>query len=128
MIISGKCFCGEISVKGEINSSEIFACHCIDCQIFSGAPFRVVTKCKKSNFEITGLPKEFIKIGGSGKRRIQAFCHICGSHIYASDIEKTLFNIRVGLLNQRKILIPQKHIFSKCANDWIFGINNHDWD
>ena len=127
MNISGKCFCGKISVKGVVDITDTFACHCLDCRIFSGAPFRVVVKCKKENFNIKGNPAEYVKIGGSGKKRIQAFCEVCGSQIFASDEEKSLINIRVGFLNQRDMLIPKKHIFSHCAIDWIFKFDDHEW-
>ena len=63
MFISGECFCKKISVKGEANSNDIFVCHCEDCQIFSGAPFRAVIRCRKENFKMKGFPKEFVKIG-----------------------------------------------------------------
>jgi hypothetical protein len=40
--INGGCYCGDITITGEVSSDKIMACHCTDCQKFSGAPFRAV--------------------------------------------------------------------------------------
>jgi hypothetical protein len=40
--INGGCYCGDITITGEALSDKIMACHCTDCQKFSGAPFRAV--------------------------------------------------------------------------------------
>ena len=108
MNINGSCFCKKIAFKGEVDPDKCFACHCEDCQIFSGAPYRGVVQCEKTNLNIKGKPKEYIKIGSSGSRRIQSFCEKCGTHLFASDIDKTLFNIRIGCIEQRNKLIPNK--------------------
>ena len=73
MNINGSCFCKIIAFKGEVDPEKCFACHCEDCQIFSGAPYRGVVQCEKTNLNIKGKPKEYIKIGSSGSRRIQSF-------------------------------------------------------
>ena len=94
---------------------------------FSGAPYRGVVQCEKINFNIKGKPKEYIKIGSSGSRRIQSFCEKCGTHLFASDIDKTLFNIRIGCIEQRNKLIPKKHIFASSAHKWIHTIKKCEW-
>ena len=63
MNINGSCFCKKIVFKGEVDPEKCFACHCEDCQIFSGAPYRGVVQCEKTNLNIKGRPKEYIKIG-----------------------------------------------------------------
>ena len=47
MNINGSCFCKKIVFKGEVDPEKCFACHCEDCQIFSGAPYRGVIQCEK---------------------------------------------------------------------------------
>ena len=127
MKINGYCYCGLIKISGIANSDNILACHCTDCQVFTGAPFRAVALCKESDFTISGTPKEFVKTGDSGNKRIQAFCNNCGTHLFASDLDKSNFNIRVGCLDQRNDLIPQKHIFGSSAQKWIHEVLNSEW-
>lgn len=128
MFISGDCFCKKVSIEGHADLNDIFVCHCEDCQIFSGAPFRAVIRCRKENFKMKGSPREFVKIGGSGNKRIQGFCENCGTQIFASDFEKTLFNFRLGFLNQKKELIPKKHIFTKDAQQWVYNARFNHWN
>jgi hypothetical protein len=30
--INGGCYCGDITITGEVSSDKIMACHCTDCQ------------------------------------------------------------------------------------------------
>ena len=98
MKISGKCHCGAIGINGVIDVENAMACHCTDCQVFSGAPYRAVVICKAANFSVDGTPKEYVKITDSGNKKIQGFCDQCGTQLFATDFDKTVFNIRVGFL------------------------------
>ena len=72
------------------------ACHCNNCQKFSGAPFRAVAVIEADDIKISGTETVFLKIAESGNERLQGFCGKCGSHLYATDPAKTLFLIRTG--------------------------------
>ena len=97
--INGGCYCGDITITGEVSSDKIMACHCTDCQKFSGAPFRAVAVIAADDVKISGSVTEFLKIAESGNERLQGFCGKCGSHLYATDPAKTLFMIRAGCLD-----------------------------
>ena len=106
---------------------KIMACHCNDCQKFSGAPFRAVAVIAADDVKISGTVSEFLKIAKSGNERLQGFCGKCGSHLYATDPAKTLFMIRTGCLDQHHDLVPAKHIFGKSAVEWVDEIANSSW-
>ena len=127
MKISGSCYCKKIRLTGTIDSKDTVGCHCVDCQIFSGAPFRAVVLCKREDLQILGKVQEFVKIGGSGAKRIQGFCGKCGTHIFATDEHKKIYNLRVGCLDQRPDLIPSKHIFGSSSLGWIHKIKSCTW-
>jgi len=74
MHINGACHCGAISFKAEIDASRVMACHCTDCQVLSGSPFRAVVVAPISTFSVTGTPKSYVKVAQSGNRRAQVFC------------------------------------------------------
>ena len=42
MQIDGRCHCGALSFTAELDPAEVRACHCTDCQVLSGAPFRAI--------------------------------------------------------------------------------------
>ena len=58
------------------------ACHCNDCQKFSGAPFRAVAVIAADDVKISGRVNEFLKIVESGNAWLQDFCRKLGSHAY----------------------------------------------
>ena len=61
-------------IKGDVSSGNVMACHCNDCQKFSGAPFRGVAVIAVDDVKISGTVNEFLKIAESGNARLQDFC------------------------------------------------------
>lgn len=121
--VNGECHCGNITIKARVKLSEVRACHCTDCQKMSGAPLRAIALAPSDKIIIDGTPKEYIKVGDSGNKRIQAFCKDCGTQLFATDMKKTVFNIRTGFLEQRLELSPKQHVFTKSSMPWIKTIS-----
>ena len=117
--VNGECHCGKIEIKATVKLSEVRACHCTDCQQMSGAPLRAIAVAPADKIKITGIPKEYIKIADSGNQRIQAFCPDCGTQLFATDIKKTLYNLRTGFLEQKDELVPRTSVFSESSMPWI---------
>ena len=40
--VDGACYCGKVTIDGSVSADKVMACHCTDCQKFSGAPLRVL--------------------------------------------------------------------------------------
>ncbi len=120
MQISGQCHCGAISFTALIDPTKIIACHCADCQIFSGAPFRAVAPTAVENVKLTGTPKLYIKTAASGNKRAQGFCGDCGTNLCASepDTPKVL-GLRLGCVNERALLAPTIQIWGNSAMPWL---------
>ena len=117
--VNGECHCSKIKINARVRKSEVRACHCIDCQKFSGAPLRAIAVAPSDKISISGNPKEYVKISDSGNKRIQAFCDNCGTQLYATGLDRTSFNLRCGFLEQKKELKPKQHVFTKSAVPWL---------
>jgi len=52
--VNGSCHCGRIQISGKVSEDMVIACHCTDCQQFSGAPFRPVAIIKNEDIKISG--------------------------------------------------------------------------
>ena len=67
-----------------------------------------------------GVPREYVKVAASGRRRVQAFCGTCGTALYAraADMPGPV-NIRAGILRQRDSLVPVRQIWRRSALPWI---------
>lgn len=122
ILVNGECHCGKIKINAKVKLSEVRACHCTDCQKMSGAPLRAIAVASADTIEIKGQPKEYIKIGDSGNKRIQAFCPNCGTQLFASDVGKRLYNLRTGFLEQKNELKPKTHVFTHSSMPWVNGI------
>jgi hypothetical protein len=127
MKIDGNCHCGKITITAEVDSSTTMACHCRDCQILAGGPCRTGVPAKAENVIIEGEPTEYIKIAESGRKRVQGFCGVCGTSLYATGEDKTRFVIRLGFLKQRDQLVPTKHIYQDSSASWLKKIEQHRW-
>ena len=131
MKIEGSCHCGAIQYEAEVNPATVSVCHCNDCQILSGAPFRGNVPAPGDGFRLTrGTPKIYVKIAESGNKRAQAFCADCGTSIYSSDVvdKPNFYMLRVGPIKQREQLVPTRQIWRDAALGWsgdILGIESH---
>ena len=124
MHISGKCHCGAISFTATVDPHRVLVCHCADCQVFSGAPFRAVLPTPAESVEITGTAKHYVKVAESGNKRVQAFCPECGTQLYATEGEgpPKVLNLRLGCVDQRDQLAPAAQIWGDSAMPWLEGL------
>ncbi|TDM09711.1 MAG: hypothetical protein C4K60_10925 [Ideonella sp. MAG2] len=151
MQITGHCHCGHISFTALVDPSRVIACHCEDCQRFSGGPFRAVLPTPAAQVQLTGTPRHYVKVADSGNRRAQAFCGDCGTQLSrkrraapsflapprgagtgqartlgannACEPENpTVLNIRLGCVDQRAELPPQVQIWGHSAMPWLAGL------
>jgi len=122
MKIDGNCHCGFIKYEAEIDLNNVIICHCTDCQILSASAFRTVARVEDSSFNLlSGDPKIYIKIGGSGNKREQAFCAECGSALYATSVGDgpKVYSIRLGTATQRDQLVPKRQLWTSSALSWL---------
>lgn len=121
MKVTGRCYCGSVSFQAVVDPTWVIACHCKDCQIFSGAPFRAVLPTPVAHIEVSGTAKHYVKVAESGNRRIQAFCGECGSHLWATegDGEPQIMNLRLGCIEECAQLVPTVQIWGHSAVPWL---------
>lgn len=123
MHISGQCHCSAIQFTATVNPSKVIACHCTDCQTFSGAPFRAVIAVPAGNVVLSGEPKQYVKVAESGNRRVQAFCGECGTQLYATEPDAPkMLNLRLGCINEKADLKPAVQIWGQSAMPWLNGL------
>lgn len=121
MHVDGRCLCGEIEYEAEVDPSSASICHCTDCQILGGSAFRTTVFVTAGFRLLKGNPRTFIKTADSGRRRLLAFCPICGTQIYSGpEPEKSgILGLRVGALSQRDVLTPRLQTWRRSAQDWV---------
>ncbi len=123
MHVDGACHCGGIRFTAEVDPARVVVCHCTDCQVLSGSPFRVVALAPIESFHIEGAPKHYIKQAESGSRRVQAFCPQCGTPLYSRAVDDPKhLGLRLGALRQRAALMPAQQIWQRSALPWLDGL------
>ena len=124
MQIEGACHCGKISFTAQVDPSRVVVCHCSDCQVMSGSPFRAVVPAAVEHFVLHGEPKRYVKVADSGNRRVQAFCPDCGTPLFATAPENaTTVIIRTGCVKQRAQLVPKAQIWQRSTLPWVDAVH-----
>ena len=120
MRIDGECHCGAIRFTAEVDASAVTVCHCADCQVLSGAPFRAVVAASPGTFVLHGTPKRYVKVAQSGNRRAQMFCPDCATPLFATSADNpTSVVLRLGCVKQRSQLAPSAQIWQRSAMPWL---------
>lgn len=120
MQIEGACHCGRVSFTAQVDPQRVMVCHCSDCQVLSGAPFRAVVAAPVDTFVVRGQTRSYVKIAQSGNPRAQVFCPECATPLYATAPEKaTQVIIRLGCVRQRAELVPAVQIWQHSALPWL---------
>ena len=125
MRIDGACHCGAVSFSAHIDPERVVVCHCSDCQVLSGAPFRAVARAPYDTLVVQGATKRYVKVAQSGNRRAQVFCPECGTPLWATEAEDpTAAVVRLGCVAQRAQLKPTVQIWQHSALPWLAGLGD----
>jgi hypothetical protein len=120
MQIDGACHCGAVSFTALIDPERVIVCHCSDCQVLSGAPFRAVAVAPWESLKVQGTTKSYIKVAQSGNRRAQVFCPECATPLWATAPENpTSVVVRLGCVKQKAQLRPAVQIWHHSALPWL---------
>jgi hypothetical protein len=123
-----RCSCGALTLTLPESSKLVVACHCVDCQRRTGAPFSVGAFYPVEAVTITGASKEFTRDAASGGKVHNHFCPDCGSTVYwRADRLQSMIGVAVGALADSKYPAPVRSVFEQSKHDWvqIDGVVDH---
>ena len=116
-----RCSCGAVTLSlPEEPSRLVVACHCIDCQRRTGAPFGVGAYYPAEVVTISGTSKEFTHAAASGGKIHNYFCPQCGSTVYwkLSNLP-ALIAVAVGAMANPKYPAPVISVDEQSKHDWV---------
>jgi hypothetical protein len=115
-----RCSCGALTLTLAEPSRLVVACHCLDCQRRTGAPFGVGAFYPVEAVAISGTPKQFTRDAASGGKVDSYFCSNCGSTLYwKADRLPSLIGVAVGALADPKYPAPVRSVFEQSKHDWV---------
>jgi len=117
---NAQCSCGAVTLSLPGPSRLVVACHCIDCQRRSGAPFTVGAFYPTDAVTISGTTKEYTRAADSGGKVHRHFCPNCGSTVYwkASNLPD-MIGVAVGAMANPNYPPPFRSIFEQSKHTWV---------
>jgi hypothetical protein len=120
MHIDGACHCALITFSAEIDPTRVMACHCTDCRILSGSPFRVSVAAPMHTFVLRGQPKSFIKVAESGNRSCAALLSgVRDAAVRDGARECDFRDHSLGCVKQRAQLVPAVQVWHRSSMPWL---------
>ena len=117
---NARCLCGALTLPLPAPSKLVVACHCIDCQRRTGAPFGVGAFYPAEAVTISGASKEFARTADSGGTVRTYFCPNCGSTVYWKlDNLPAMIGVAVGTMADPKYPAPVRSVFEQSKHGWI---------
>jgi Glutathione-dependent formaldehyde-activating enzyme len=86
--LRGGCVCGAIRYEISREPLRVYACHCKDCQRFTGSAFAIGVVVPSEAFQLTGREMRLVPNGiteGGRLKRLSA-CPECGTAVRRSEI------------------------------------------
>ncbi|MEF0940428.1 GFA family protein [Rhizobium sp. BR 362] len=115
-----RCSCGALRLTLSEPARLVVACHCLDCQRRTGAPFGVGAFYPADAVNISGPSKEFTREAASGGKVHTYFCPSCGSSIYwKAENLPSFIGVAVGAIADPKFPGPARSVFEQSKYDWV---------
>ena len=116
MTIEGGCRCGRVRYRANLDAlPKAYACHCLDCQTWSGSAFSTQVLLREDQLEVTGEPALFELPSRDGQRLSrQRACPVCFTRVYNTNSARPGgATLRAGTLDRSDELILVAHIWTK---------------
>lgn len=111
----GQCLCGAVSFAAETVSDEVEACHCNECQRWTGGgPLYSV---RADGVVVTG--GENIRRYNHSAWGERATCAVCGSTLFWNIQGRKISFLALGVIDDRKSKKVKTEIFIDHRPDWL---------
>ena len=116
-----RCACGAVTLSlPEEPSRLVIACHCIDCQRRTGAPFGVGAFYAAEVVVSAGATKQYSRATASGAEVHTYFCPTCGSTVYwKADNLPGFIGVAIGALADPNYPPPILSIYEQSKHHWV---------
>ena len=119
--IQGGCRCGAVRYTLALDAlPRTYACHCRDCQTWSGSAFSQQSFLSESSLRVTGPLAVYELTTPSGSLSIQRMCAVCHARVYNSNRSRPgVLVMRAGTLDRSDELEVVAHVWVKRKQPWL---------
>jgi len=114
--LEGGCRCGRVRYRASLDAlPKAYACHCLDCQTWTGSAFSTQFLLLEDQLKVTGEPALFELTSADGQRiSRQRACPVCFSRVYNTNSARPgLAGVRAGTLDRSDELTLVAHIWTR---------------
>ena len=121
MTIEGRCRCGAVRYTLALDDLPLtYACHCTDCQTWSGSAFSQQAVVAEDAIETSGPITVFELTSPSGRISRQRMCEVCHTRVFNTNSARPgMAVIRAGTLDRSNALIVTAHIWTRSKQPWL---------
>ena len=119
--MTGRCLCGAITYRVDVEPMITANCHCRDCQRQTGTAFSTLAAVPRASLHIDGDIATYTTIGTDTHMEVKRqFCSTCGSPIVSlPDMTPDFAFIKAGTLDDTTKLIPEMDVWCDSAMAWV---------
>jgi hypothetical protein len=119
--IQGGCRCGAVRYTLAVDAlPRSYACHCRDCQTWSGSAFTLQTFVPEAALSVSGPLTVYDMVTPSGNQSRQRMCPVCHTRIYNTNSARPgVVVVRAGTLDRSDELDVVAHIWVKRKQPWL---------
>lgn len=118
--VGGGCQCGSVRYELLAPPLSVYACHCKDCQRFSGAAWSMSMPVRRETLRhLKGELKAFDKPAESGRTVRMLACAVCGTNMWNEPPSPDIFIVRAGTLDDIDWIEPVGNIWTQSRAAWV---------
>ena len=121
MSVGGGCRCGAVRYTLALNDLPLtYACHCTDCQTWSGSAFSQQALVPEAALEVSGSIVIYELTSPSGRTSRQRMCGVCHTRIFNTNSARPgVAVVRAGTLDRSNELAVSAHIWVRSKQPWL---------
>ena len=119
--VAGGCHCGAVRYELLARPRGVYACHCKDCQRFSGAGYTLSMVVAKADLRVTkGTLTGYHKTADSGRKQVMHGCAECGVRIWNEPLASPdILVLKPGTLDDAGWAVPVGNIWTASKLAWV---------
>ncbi|MGE7138315.1 GFA family protein [Luteibacter sp. NPDC031894] len=118
--ITGGCRCGQVRYVLTVDKlPRSYACHCLDCQTWTGVAFSQSCVFPGDVLSVSGDVAIYELAGSAGRVSRQRICPTCHTRVYNTNTGHRFTVLRAGTLDRSDELDCVAHMWTRRKQAWI---------